>query len=556
MRAARQSLVVFAVSVCTASVLAAPPQKAVTEQADQLTAPTLRIDPNVLKRATPSVAVPSSKPPPSAPTPPPPDDVRSNKPAKPAHAESPPASGARPAYLAKPDAPPPEPRDPLPRGDTPDHGGYQAPPGPGYGYGGYNYFPAPGGAPPPSPVTPDPATGSAFRGVQGSLLQRPAASFSAPGPNAPSSAAVRDEDLPYESRQVLVLDESMDNARRLAQQLGAGGYRLLRRRTLAFGWVVSVLQIPAGARGEDVVGELRNAFPASLVDVNTRLRLLGEEAPRTFAGEMVGWRSDNAVCASALRVGLIDTPVDVNHPALRGAPIRVKSVIPSGVPPAKADHGTAIAALLSGRPATVYGGLLPDSELIAVNVFRERDGGKVDTTSEWVIYALDTLVREDVVAINLSLGGPPNAVLDAATRAVADRRVFLVAAAGNDGATAAPVYPAAYPQVLAVTAIDAGGAVYPRANSGEYVDFAAPGVDVWSAAAGGSGRYYTGTSFAVPFVVGALVATRGHRGNVSLNDVYGELVSRVRDLGTPGRDPVFGWGLVRAESHCLRAAGK
>src|SRR3546814_9491455 len=79
----------------------------------------------------------------------------------------------------------------------------------------------------------------------------------------------------------------------------------------------------------------------------------------------------------------------------------------------------------------------------------------------------------------------------------------LVAAAGNEGPHAAPVFPAGYPSVLAVTAVDASLQPYRHANRGDYIDLAAPGVDVWSARRGQGGRYNSGTSFAAPFVAAA-----------------------------------------------------
>jgi subtilisin family serine protease len=68
----------------------------------------------------------------------------------------------------------------------------------------------------------------------------------------------------------------------------------------------------------------------------------------------------------------------------------------------------------------------------------------------------------------------------------------------GNGGKEAPAYPAAHPDVIAVTAIDADARIYKKANRGEYIDLAAPGVDVWAAKAGGGGSYRSGTSFAVP----------------------------------------------------------
>ena len=80
---------------------------------------------------------------------------------------------------------------------------------------------------------------------------------------------------------------------------------------------------------------------------------------------------------------------------------------------------------------------------------------------------------------------------------------MTVAAAGNNGPGAEPSYPAAYPGVIAVTAVDQNLNVYRRATQGAYVDLAAPGVNIWTASLKGSGALKTGTSDAVPFVSAA-----------------------------------------------------
>lgn len=111
------------------------------------------------------------------------------------------------------------------------------------------------------------------------------------------------------------------------------------------------------------------------------------------------------------------------------------------------------------------------------------------------------------------------------------RGVILVAAVGNDGPAAPPLYPAAYPQVVGVTAVNAQGRVLPEAGRGDQVDYAAPGADMAAAGRAGSFVSVRGTSFAAPLVAGLI----GKSGRQGLNAI---------DAGASGRDAVYGQGVV------------
>jgi subtilisin family serine protease len=84
----------------------------------------------------------------------------------------------------------------------------------------------------------------------------------------------------------------------------------------------------------------------------------------------------------------------------------------------------------------------------------------------------------------------------------------VIAAAGNLGPDGPPRYPAAYAEVIAVTAVDLLGQTYEHANRGPYIDVAAPGVHIWSAGASGHGKFFDGTSFATPFVTAEVALLR------------------------------------------------
>ena len=102
-----------------------------------------------------------------------------------------------------------------------------------------------------------------------------------------------------------------------------------------------------------------------------------------------------------------------------------------------------------------------------------------------LVRALDWLLSSEVDAINLSLAGPPNRLLEVALTRISEQGVMVLAAAGNGGPMARPQYPAAYTSVVAVTAVDQRGRAFRLANRGDYLDLAAPGVNLRHAVAGG-----------------------------------------------------------------------
>jgi subtilisin family serine protease len=241
-----------------------------------------------------------------------------------------------------------------------------------------------------------------------------------------------------------------------------------------------------------------------------------------------------------LRIGLLDTGINVHHPTLDSA--RIVQWGCAGKPVA-APHGTAIASILIGR-APGFRGVQPGAELYAADVYcGEPVGGAVDS----IVAALGWLVERNIPVINVSLVGPPNFLLEHTIAALSARGFLIVAAVGNDGPAAPPLYPASYPHVVGVTAVDARQHALIESARGPQVMFAAPGADM--AAASGESGYSNvrGTSFASPIVAGLLAAriTAPDPGQVSA--AIDALSKTAIDLGSPGRDLTYGFGLVGAE---------
>ena len=241
-----------------------------------------------------------------------------------------------------------------------------------------------------------------------------------------------------------------------------------------------------------------------------------------------------------LRIGIIDSSVDQGHTAFTGASITARRFVENDTPPN--FHGTAIASIIVGNdPAAM--GLAPRAEIYAAEVFDQtaEQGEFASTVS--LIKALNWLVTQQVSVVNISLAGPPNRLLETALIRTREKGVLAIAAAGNGGPMAKPMYPAAYPQVVAVTATDARGRAFRLANRGEYVDIAAPGVDIRHAQAGGGFVASSGTSYAVPFVV--VAAARLLRSAAEPTSMLDTLYASAIDIGAPGRDQIYGYGQLQ-----------
>lgn len=285
-----------------------------------------------------------------------------------------------------------------------------------------------------------------------------------------------------------------------------------------------------------------------------------EQAPSASCGEggcglmrhMVGWPPalEGNVCATAQRIGLIDTAINIDHAALSAARIEVLRLSEEKLPRSGAQHGTAVAALLIGASGSRAPGLLPAAELVAVDAFR-RFGNSADIADAYdLVRALDFLAGRGIRVVNLSLTGPSNLLLEQAVKASVERGTILIAAAGNDGPNAKPVYPAAYEDVIAVTAVDRAKKPYRRAVRGVHIDIAAPGVDVWTAASISGARQKSGTSFAAPFVTAAAAILLASRPELTPREIETELMRSAEDMGAPGRDAIYGWGLLNVRTLC------
>ncbi|WP_291296236.1 S8 family serine peptidase [Elioraea sp.] len=388
---------------------------------------------------------------------------------------------------------------------------------------------------------PNPGSGNVLadlRSVAGLIFgQRPAP----PPPPLPPTPAPSNQ-----ASADLVVAGLTDAQRRAAE---VQGFTVVAERAngLVRGRVMR-LRGPAGMTTATATAQLRAIAPGARIAPNTLYR--PSALPCAASGcthlAQVNW-PEAPRCGDGLRIGLVDTRINSANPALAGAALRAETTRSRGYRASSTAHGTAVAALLVGKGPGVARGLVPGATLIAADPFHLRSDGDAADAFD-LVAAIDLLAARDVAVINLSLAGPANAVLDDAGAAAAARGILLVAAAGNGGPRAPVAYPAAYPWAIAVTAVDARGEIYTRAVRGGHIAFAAPGVGLPVVGANGAAALRSGTSFATPFVSAALLLGEAEDGDPAA--AVRRLAGAARDLGPPGRDPVFGWGLVQPAKGC------
>ncbi|MBI4492192.1 MAG: S8 family serine peptidase [Chloroflexi bacterium] len=250
-------------------------------------------------------------------------------------------------------------------------------------------------------------------------------------------------------------------------------------------------------------------------------------------------------------VAVLDTGVDLEHPEL--APNLVPGydfVHDDPVPEDDSSHGTHTAGIIAARGNNGQGiaGIAWEARIMPIKVLNARGLGPESAMIRGLVYAVDQGAR----IINLSSGTTRGSAAMAEAVAYAYRKgALLVTAAGNSGDRGNPsIYPAAYPEVIAVGATDRSNVAPPFSQRQSYVTVVAPGVDIPSAAweGAGIGRYAmaTGTSAAAPHVAGLAALIWSLEPDLTNDQVRRLIVEHADDLGPPGRDETYGYGLINA----------
>lgn len=330
---------------------------------------------------------------------------------------------------------------------------------------------------------------------------------------------------------------------------------LLRETLIGLtGQRIVVYAIPDGRSVDAVEVALAGDPRTEAAQKNFVYRFGGDVAPGSMAAGQYALTTMHVPAAHALARGhgvtiaVIDSAVDAGHLELAGAVAGSFDAAGYGI--AGADHhGTSVAGIIAARGGLV--GVAPGASLLAVRAFwREAEGGAMTSSSEVIARAIDWAVENGAQVLNLSFTGPRDPLIAEMLQVARNRGVIPVAAAGNAGPGAPPLYPAALDGVVAVTATDAENGLFDLANRGAYVDIAAPGVDILSPAPDNGYQVISGTSMATAQVSGlaALLIEARADARPDVDAALEAFAAGARDLGEPGRDPEFGAGLADAQA--------
>ena len=216
----------------------------------------------------------------------------------------------------------------------------------------------------------------------------------------------------------------------------------------------------------------------------------------------------------------------------------------NNIPRDDQGHGTHLAGIIGAATNNGLGiaGIAPNARLLPVKVLDDTGFGSYLQVAEGIRYAVDMGAR----VINLGFGGLGSSqVLQDAVEYAISRGALIVAASGNGGPNTI-YYPAAYPGVISVGAVDGVLNLAPFSSSNEYVSLVAPGVGVYSTYMGGGYGEMSGTSISSAHVSGVAALLAGLPNFQGVDNLRSILLGSAFDLGAPGQDPYFGFGILHA----------
>ncbi|WP_157964719.1 S8 family serine peptidase [Algibacillus agarilyticus] len=309
---------------------------------------------------------------------------------------------------------------------------------------------------------------------------------------------------------VMVTDQELNQITLLTQENMISLVTLSRFEQLA----LTLIKFKA-AKDYDSFNQLSLVLPVSVLEKLGRNHVYSAQANHHETKKSTAQIKDhtarlrvNAVFQAPISIGMIDTAIDLTHPAFKKGQVTSQHFLADEHVAPKA-HGTAVAALLIGHN-TEQPALLPNAKLFAASVFHSQTAYAQGATLFNLLNGLEWLLANQVSVINMSLAGPPNPILAQVVTQVQNKNITIIAAAGNEGPAAPPLYPAVYQKVITATAVDELRQSYRWSNRGEHIDYAAFGVSVLTARVGNKWGRESGTSIATP-IVSAFVACAKHQ---------------------------------------------
>jgi subtilisin family serine protease len=261
-----------------------------------------------------------------------------------------------------------------------------------------------------------------------------------------------------------------------------------------------------------------------------------------------GWAISTG--SSIVTIAVIDSGVDATHPDLVAKLLPGYDFVESdNIPQDEYGHGTHVSGIAAASSNNGMGvsGVSWGAQILPVRVLDAGGNGSYATLAAGIIWAVD----HGAQILNLSLGGTaPNSTLLNAVNYATDRGALIIAASGNDGSGNLR-YPARYPVVVSVGSTNSINQRSGYSNYGTGLDLMAPGESIYSTNPGGGYGFRTGTSMSTPFVSGLAAILWGMSGYGSALSVETAMEKTALDLGNPGWDGEYGYGLIQMDAALL-----
>ena len=294
--------------------------------------------------------------------------------------------------------------------------------------------------------------------------------------------------------------------------------------------------------GERIVASVQPNYVFTLQEETAKIAVgpHGDAAQYVLA-KLQSEQAQQVATGKDVLLAVIDSEIDAKHPDLDGTVVKSFDALGGNEKPHA--HGTSIAGAIAAHGKLL--GIAPGVQVLAVHAFDDSAGAAHG--SSFAIYkGLQWAADNGARAVNMSFAGPADPALQRMLAAAYDKGIVLVAAAGNAGPKSDPLYPAADPNVIAVTATDSDDHLLPMANRGRHIAVAAPGVEIFALAPGNEYVFTTGTSIAAAHVSGIVALLLEHKPSLKPGEIRAALTATAQPLGPPRPDSDFGAGLVSA----------
>jgi subtilisin family serine protease len=374
------------------------------------------------------------------------------------------------------------------------------------------------------------------------------------GPNSNSPAT--NISLSFPNQLVAELDSTLSEEQ-IKDMARRGGMELVEYENFPLiGATIGLFRITDG----DSVGVKRRAFAAvaGVRNVQFNFRYLLQDTKPPTEGDPAQYAVSKLKLPQAhmlahgmnVTIAVIDSGIDASHPELANTIADTFDAL--GSKEGAHVHGTGIAGAIAAHGRLM--GSAPEARIIAIRAFGSTPGG-AESSSYIIIKSLNHAVLHGAQVINMSFAGPKDMLIERAIAATAARDVLLVAAAGNAGPKSPPLFPAANPNVIAVSGTDAQDRLFTASNRGVHIALAAPGTDIFLPAPDQKYQMTSGTSFSAAYVSGIAALLLERNPTLKPNEVRAILTSTARDLGAPGKDELFGYGEPDAFAATTAATG-